>query len=172
MNDAPRPDLAWLATPAERVDDPAVVAAARRRAAPSIRIARLVLVLYALTLALIAFWPTPVDSGAGPFLRAITRTVPWLTYDRVEFSANVMLFVPFGVLLALVLALRRVLVMPIALAVTVIIESAQALLLENRTPALSDMVANLLGAAIGLGIVVLFERLRQSRSKRRARRPR
>lgn len=122
----------------------------------SIRIARSLLIAYALTLALIAFWPVPVDSGAGPLLGAITRAIPWLTYELLEFSANVLLFVPFGVLLAIVLPLRRMLVLPAALGATVVIESVQALLLTGRTPALSDIVANMLGAAIGLGIVMVI----------------
>lgn len=163
MDDATPPDLAWLATPAPRVDDPEVVAAARVRAARSIRIARILLALYVLTLALIAFWPVPVDRGAGPLLRAITRAVPWLSYSMIEVGANVLLFVPFGILLALVLSLRRMLVMPIALAVTVLIESVQWLLLADRTPALSDIIANLAGAAAGLTIVLLVERLRARR---------
>ena len=109
-------------------------------------------------LALIAFWPTPVDRGASDFIDAITRAVPWLTYDLIETVANVALFVPFGVLLALVLPLHRGLVVPIALATTLIIESGQALILSERTPSLRDIVANVLGATIGLAIVHLRER--------------
>jgi len=109
-------------------------------------------------LALIAFWPTPVDRGASGLLEAITRAIPWLTYDVIETTANVALFVPFGVLLALVLPLHRGLVVPIALATTLVIESGQALLLSERTPSLRDIVANVLGAAIGLAIVHLMER--------------
>ncbi|MEV4687248.1 VanZ family protein [Microbacterium sp. LWH3-1.2] len=116
------------------------------------------LVIYGVMLALIAFWPTPVDRGASDFLDAITRAVPWLTYDLIETTANVALFVPFGVLLALVLPLHRGLVVPIALATTLVIESGQALILAERTPSLRDIVANVLGAAIGLAIVHLRER--------------
>ena len=152
-------DLSGLAAPPARFDEPEVVAAERARAARSIRIARLLLAGYVLTLAFIAFWPAPVDSGAGPLLRAITRVVPWLTYSVIEVGANVLLFVPFGILLTMVLARRRMLVLPIALAATILIETAQWLLLADRTPALSDVVANLAGAAVGLIITVLFERL-------------
>ncbi|WP_349426379.1 VanZ family protein [Microbacterium sp. LWS13-1.2] len=116
------------------------------------------LVVYAVILALIAFWPVPVDRGASGFLRAISSVVPWLTYDVIETSANVLLFVPFGVLLALALPLQRGLVVPLALATTLVIESGQALLLAERTPSLRDIVANVLGATIGLAIVQLIER--------------
>ncbi|MFE5407282.1 VanZ family protein [Microbacterium sp. NPDC056569] len=134
----------------------AAVATVHRRRAQgrSIRL----LVIYAVLLALIAFWPTPVDRGASGLLEAITHAVPWLTYDVIETSANVVLFVPFGLLLALALPLHRGVVIPIALATTLVIESGQALLLAERTPSLRDIVANVLGAAIGLAIVHLRER--------------
>ena len=125
-----------------------------------IRISRVLLLAYALALAVVALWPVPVDRGIGGPLQAISAAVPWLSYEVMEFSANVLLFVPFGVLLALVLPRRRVLVVPIALVATLLIESAQALLLAERTPALSDILANTLGAALGLLIAVLVARSR------------
>ncbi len=128
----------------------------RRTQGRSIRL----LVVYGAMLALIAFWPTPVDRGATGLLRAISQAVPWLTYDLIETTANVALFVPFGALLALVLPLHRGLVVPLALATTLVIESGQALLLAQRTPSLRDIVANVLGAVIGLAIVHLRERRR------------
>ncbi|HEX5728262.1 VanZ family protein, partial [Microbacterium sp.] len=99
---------------------------------PSRLIARIALTVYAIVLAMIALWPVPVDSGAGDFLRGVNRVFPALTYERIEFSANILLFVPLGVLLMLLLR-RRFLILPIALVVTVGIESAQALLLDRRT---------------------------------------
>lgn len=122
----------------------------------SLRIARIVLTMYAVALALIAIWPVPVDSGAGPLLRAITRVVPVLTYARIEFGANILLFVPLGALLALLLT-RRYLIVPIALVATVAIESMQALMLERRTPSVMDILANLTGACIGLLLVAGIE---------------
>lgn len=119
-------------------------------------IARITLGLYAVALALIAIWPSPVDSGAGPLLRAITRLVPILTYPRIEFGANILLFIPLGLLLALILT-RRYLIVPIALVTTMAIESFQALMLERRTPSVMDILANLTGACIGLLIVAGIE---------------
>ena len=107
------------------------------------------LVVYLVLLAAVAFWPTPVDRDAGPVLTWIEDVVPWLTYERVEFIANVLLFVPFGALLTLLLRRRRW-VLPIALAATIVIEMLQAVLLAERTPALSDIIANVLGAGIGM----------------------
>ncbi|MCR2763269.1 VanZ family protein [Microbacterium sp. zg.B48] len=118
--------------------------------------ARLVLAVYAVTLALIALWPVPVDGGAGPLLRTITRVLPALTYARIEFSANILLFVPLGVLLMLILR-RRYLILPIAIVVTVAIECAQGLLLDKRTPSTLDIIANTAGACIGMLIVAFVE---------------
>ncbi|GAA5035623.1 VanZ family protein [Microbacterium fluvii] len=132
-------------------------------AASSARTAAWVLVAYLTALALIAFWPVPVDRDAAGLVHAILRAIPGLSYPALEFTANIVLFVPFGVLLTLAAPHRRGLVMPIALATTLVIETGQALLLVQRTPSVLDIIANVTGAAIGLGAVVLVERLRARR---------
>jgi glycopeptide antibiotics resistance protein len=124
------------------------------------RDARVWLAGYVVALALIAFWPVPVDRAAQGLVAAITRAVPFLTYDVIETAANVVLFVPLGALLALVLPRRALLVLGIALVATVAIELAQAALLPERTPSLRDVLANLCGAAVGLSIVLLVRRPR------------
>jgi VanZ family protein len=126
---------------------------------PARRGARVALVVYAAVLAAIALWPVPVDSGARPLLRGVTRWFPMLTYTRIEFSANILLFVPLGILLMIMLR-RRYLVLPIAIAVTVSIESAQALLLDERTPTVQDIIANTAGACFGMLVVAVLEWLR------------
>jgi VanZ family protein len=122
-------------------------------------VARVVLTLYGISLAMIALWPVPVDSGAGGFLRRVTNLVPVLTYARIEFSANIVLFVPLGVLLMLILR-GRYLILPIAFVVTVAIECSQALMLDKRTPSVLDIIANIAGACIGMVIVAVAESLR------------
>lgn len=118
--------------------------------------------VYVFVLTLIALWPTPVDGGAGPFLRLVARAVPVLTYARIEFGANIVLFIPLGVLLALILR-RRHLIVPIALVATVVIESIQALMIDKRTPSVMDVIANLTGACIGLLVVAIIEWRRERR---------
>src|SRR4051794_40584792 len=112
-------------------------------------IARWLLVLYVVAVAVVAIWPTPVDADAGPLLEQIIRAFPWLDYDRIEFAANILLFLPFGVLLALIMK-RRYLILPIAIMATVTIESTQAIFLDDRTASLTDVIANVTGACIGL----------------------
>jgi VanZ family protein len=119
-------------------------------------IARVVLTVYGISLALIALWPIPVDAGAGGLLRRVTRVLPALTYARIEFSANILLFVPLGVLLMLILR-RRYLILPIAIVTTVAIECSQGLLLDKRTPSLLDIIANTAGACVGMVIVAAVE---------------
>lgn len=136
----------------------------RRAAARLERDSRGWLAAYAALLALIAFWPVPVDRDAGPLIRLLIRVFPGMTYEVIEFGANVLLFVPLGVLLTLIMQ-RRLLVLPIALGVTLTIELGQALLLAERTPAASDVIANLLGAAIGMLVVAVVEALRPPRDE-------
>ncbi|AYF97251.1 VanZ family protein [Protaetiibacter intestinalis] len=127
---------------------------------PRLHDARLWLAGYAVALAVIGLWPVHVDEGARPLLDAIIRAVPGLSYPRIEFAANVLLFVPMGALLAVILR-RRYLVLPIALVVTVGIESAQASLIAHRTPSVLDVIANVTGAAVGLLLVELLEHRRR-----------
>ncbi|GAA1982609.1 hypothetical protein GCM10009777_15490 [Microbacterium pumilum] len=145
--------------PSDATPSPAIAATGRHRR----WIWRTLAAGYGLALILIAFWPTPVDRPARGLLWSISEAVPWLTYDVIEFGANVLLFVPLGILLALALRSRRGWVMPIALAVTVLIESGQALFLAERTASIRDVIANSLGAGIGLALVLLVTRRRMRR---------
>lgn len=138
--------------------------AARTARRAVLRDPRVWLGAYVVVLGAIAFWPVPVDRGASGLLAAIERALPWLTYDVIEFTANVLLFVPLGILLTLLLARRRW-VLPIALAATALIETGQALLLAERTPAVTDVIANVLGAGIGMLVVVA---LPQKRDRQRS----
>jgi len=122
-------------------------------------------VVYGVALALIAFWPQPVDSGADRLLGVISRVFPILTYQRIEFGSNILLFVPLGVGLALLLRRARYLVMPVALLVSLTIESVQALFLADRTPSVHDIIANVSGAALGLVAVAVLDARRRRRTR-------
>ena len=142
--------------------------AARSTRRAALRDPRVWLAAYVVVLGAIAFWPVPVDRGASGLLASIERVLPWLTYDVIESTANVVLFVPLGILLTLILTRRRW-VLPIALAATIAIEVVQAVLLPERTPAVSDVIANLVGAGIGmLATLAVLRRGRRSRGSERA----
>lgn len=123
-------------------------------------------VVYGIALALIGFWPQPVDSGAGTILKLITKVLPLLTYARIEFGANILLFIPLGVGVALLLPQMRYLVMPVALLVSLTIESVQAVYISARTPSLYDILANVSGAVLGLVAVAAFEAGKRRRHPR------
>ena len=111
---------------------------------------------------LITLTPTPVDRPfRGSLVRFIQelheRGVPtWIGYAQVEFSSNVLLFVPAGFLAALLLARRDWwLVAVLAPAFSALIECAQALFLDQRYASASDVVANGIGGAIGAALSLL-----------------
>ncbi|WP_424936245.1 MULTISPECIES: VanZ family protein [Bacteria] len=119
------------------------------------------LTVYLIGLGLIAFWPQHVDSNISPsFLGRVIKLIPLMTYERLEFGANIVLFIPLGVLLALLLVRQRSLVLPIAFLASFTIECVQGLLLPGRTPSVNDILANTAGACIGLVLIALVERRR------------
>jgi len=73
----------------------------------------------------------------------------WVTYDVVEFAANVVLFVPFGAFLALALPMRILWPTILGLALSLAIEFSQAVFLPARFATVSDIVANAAGAFLG-----------------------
>ncbi|CDJ99618.1 membrane hypothetical protein [Microbacterium sp. C448] len=113
------------------------------------------LIVYGITLATIALWPTHVDAPASGMLSAITRAIPWLTYARMEFTANILLFVPFGALAMLLLPrVHWWYALVAALAFSTTAELLQ-MLATDRTSSIQDVVANTFGAAIGILAVTL-----------------
>lgn len=128
---------------------------------------------YALALALIALWPTPVDRGVSVSTLAPVRWLadvldlkPWEAYNLVEASANVVLFVPLGALVLLWFSGARWWhAVAIAFATTVTIELLQQALRPDRFATLSDVIANTLGGAIGALLVVATRAVRPSRTQ-------
>ena len=100
-------------------------------------------------------WPTPVDASAAGPLAALTRWLAahgfaWMTYSVIEFTANVALFVPIGLLVALTFrSLRWWHVVGGAAILAALAETAQALLRPERFGTVQDVAANTTGAAIG-----------------------
>lgn len=156
-----------MTTSAQREGQAVFAPAAPRRRSVGLAIITepgLWLVVYIVCLAFVAFWPVPVDRDADAILGAITSAAPWFTYERIEFLANVVIFMPFGLLLVATLRRRGTLALLIAVGVSVGMEAGQAMFLLERTPSLLDVVANTAGAAIG--IVIALDLLRPARSRR------
>lgn len=129
------------------------------------RAARWTLAAYALVLAAALLWPSPIDRPAAGLLRGLIVQAhrlgaDWVSYRGIEWSANVLLFVPLGLLLVLVLPTRRWWLAPaIGLTVSSAAELTQALLLPARVPSLLDVLANTIGTLIGAVAGVLLCRM-------------
>lgn len=138
---------------------------------PSPRARRAAWVLLVVLLAVIAritLWPSRVDEAGGPTLLAVLerlhdRGVPtWLDYAFVERAANVVMFVPFGVLLVVVLAPRWWLAVVVPALVSATVELVQHVALPQRVAGVQDVLANTAGAALGavaaVGVLALVRR--------------
>jgi len=130
-----------------------------------------VTVVYLLAVAWITMSPQPQDSAQNHFIRDVIAQIgrfpptSWVTYSGVEFTANIAMFVPMGVLFTLLLGMRRWwIALIIGFAATCTIEFVQ-LFLPTRYSDVHDIVANTAGTVIGIGIValVVWQRRRGNR---------
>ncbi|MEV7931395.1 VanZ family protein [Curtobacterium sp. NPDC089185] len=94
----------------------------------------------------------------------------WFSYDRVEFLANIGMFVPVGMLAALWLPRRWWLLgAVVAVGLSVGIEVAQALYLPYRVADPRDVLSNGLGGMLGATLVGLFRSLLPAPRRQRLR---
>lgn len=125
-------------------------------------------VLYFGALCAVVLTPAPVDRGtAGAVLRRFlellhnTGIPAWVDYGLVETAANVLLFVPFGLLVGTWLGSRWTWLAAVAgFCLSAAVETCQALLLPERVPTLQDVLANTLGAALGTAAVYAWRAAR------------
>ncbi|GAA1525386.1 glycopeptide antibiotics resistance protein [Agromyces terreus] len=109
-------------------------------------------------------WSTDGHEVAGGILSpaAWTSPITWSTGYFAEIAFNVMLFIPVGVLAALLLHRRR---WPLALfagfAFTAGIELVQ-LVLPDRVSDPRDLVLNTIGSTVGVGLVMAARGVRRS----------
>jgi len=134
---------------------------------------------YFVVLVAIAFWPVRVDQNAGDLLyRLFTwlyrHDAPrWLDYDFLEFSANVILFIPVGLFVVILAGARRWWLGILAGFVTsCAIEAGQLMFLPSRFATVEDIVANTSGAALGTlfaaaALAIAHARERRARAKAR-----
>lgn len=134
-------------------------------------------IAYGAFLAFVVFWPSPIDQPISELLnRAIAelheRGVPtFVDYEFIEASANVLLFIPVGLLFGLMVPLRW---WPVALllgpALSGVIELIQRELLEDRYATVQDLIANSIGATIGVMIAVTLRAVVAARDEQVIRR--
>lgn len=126
-----------------------------------------VTVVYLLVVGYITLTPHPVDTDSNRFVRDVIEAVhrfpltSWVTYLGVEFTANIVMFVPMGLLFTLLLGVRRWwLALLIGVFATCLIEGIQSFM-PTRYSEVRDLVSNTLGTAVGIGIVALTVRIRR-----------
>jgi len=124
---------------------------------------RIALTTYLAGLALVGFWPVPVDKPIQNRLATVLNYlhevgVPrWVNYQFVEASANVAMFIPLGVLVAMALPTRPWwLLFGIGLLASFFMELGQLLFIAARFASLTDIVTNALGGLIGICCVRLI----------------
>ena len=131
------------------------------------------LALGAVLVAVITLTPDPVDSNHRALVRELIAFLhahgapPQLGYAALEFTANIVMFVPLGFFAALLLPLGRAwLAALLAVGFSAAVEAVQLLLLPARFATLLDVLANALGAAVGVGVAVLLRVCVAARDKR------
>lgn len=104
----------------------------------------------------ITLGPQPLDAAGSRILFRALRffgnhaLTQWITYGRVEFLANVAMFVPIGLLFLLLLGRRRWwLAALFGIVVTIAIELSQRWI-PNRVSDAGDVLADSLGTALGV----------------------
>ncbi|CAN7471364.1 VanZ family protein [Arthrobacter sp. LjRoot78] len=107
-------------------------------------------------LALVAFWPSPVDKPvqgelAGFLFLIHALGIPgWVNYSFIEATANVVLFVPLGAVASHALPRKRLWQLgAFGLMVSGCMELGQQLFLHDRSASPLDLVTNTAGCVIG-----------------------
>jgi VanZ family protein len=139
-----------------------------------LRLVLLAAAAYGIALVLIASWPRHVDRDVdvldnppGSWLIS-AGVAPDQAYRLIEGGANVLLFVPFGVLLMLApWGLTWLRAAAAGLVISGIIEIVQGIALPGRTSNIGDVVMNTVGAAIGALGVAAWRRSARRRAERR-----
>lgn len=131
----------------------------------AVAVARALLAVYLTCLALVAYWPSPVDRPVAGKLQMVlvalhAAGLPQLinNYNFIEFASNILLFAPIGVLAALAFpAFHRGRIILAAFLASCCMEAGQLLFLHDRFPSAMDLVANTSGAMLGLWILGKLE---------------
>ena len=123
----------------------------------------------------ITLGPQPLDDGTDSLVWRLLglfsrfRATDWITYSGLEFAANVAMFVPVGLFFLLLLGRRHWWIAVAAgVALTMAIEFAQQFI-PSRVSDPRDIVANSVGAFVGVMtalIVTTPAAIRRARERR------
>jgi len=121
------------------------------------------LAAYLTLLVAVTMSPTPIDQGYESAVDKVLAVLhrngepEWFGSSKLEFSANIAMFIPVGFLSALAMPARLWwIALFIGPALSGAIETTQGALLEARLSTRSDVIANSPGALIGIiGALIL-----------------
>lgn len=125
-----------------------------RRVPRSRIVGAVLLAAYLAFAALVVLWPQRVDGDSLGVYRVLYQLygvgMPrWITYNLVQFVANVALTAPIGLFLAMMLPRRLWWVATLACVALFAAGEIAQLFLPARMPSLLDWLANSLGGLIG-----------------------
>jgi glycopeptide antibiotics resistance protein len=110
-----------------------------------------------IALAVIALSPVSPIRGLDLSQELDASGLGWITYTQLESFANVALFVPFGLLIALLVPTKWWWLVVVGLILVAGgIELGQALFLPGRVPSIDDVLANSTGGLIGVAIAAVI----------------
>lgn len=121
------------------------------------------LAAYLAALALVGFWPTPVDAPAqGPLSRTLAQLqaagVPHsFDYDTVEATANMLIYVPVGFAVTVGFRSSWWQTVGVGACTSACVELGQLLFLQHRYPSLIDVATNTAGALLGFLLARTFQ---------------
>lgn len=119
----------------------------------------IVAAVYLVALGIILLWPDHLDRHAGAAYALLYRLFPGATGETMDFGLNVVLFIPFGVVLSAILRGHPWRLLGIAWVVPLLVEIVQGVFLPGRTSSALDVAANTLGGLIGAVSAVVAGRL-------------
>lgn len=136
-------------------------------------VAGALLVAYTGVILLATMWPTPIDRGYSAAIKDLLGVLHrnglpyWFGYRKLEFTANIGMFVPFGFLIGMIMPSRAVwsawLVIP---AFSIVIEALQGAILAERFASPFDVIANTMGGYIGIFVVAVIRRVISGRDRK------
>lgn len=133
------------------------------RVRPSLIVGTVLLVCYLGFAAAVVLWPHRVDGDSLGVYRVLYdgyhRGLPrWITYDVVQFAANVLFAAPLGFFVAMILPRRRWWVAVLICTTLFAAGEIAQFFVPSRMPSVLDWLANSLGALVGAVIWRLCSR--------------
>lgn len=122
------------------------------------RWAALLLVIYVGLVAVVGIIPRPIDEGVTPWTRGVLDFMHRhgfpgvIDYEFLEYAAHVVLFLPFGILLAVVLGRRLAWLTAILAVGSAVLAELGTAWLAEEAPSQLDLTLNVVGVVLGAAV--------------------